>query len=133
MIRPAYALLLAAALLGAGCATTYYAPAAVSGPPGMTPNGYVQDHIACDQYAVQVAGSGSGDMAGGALVGGAAGAGIGAAGGALSGSPGKGAAIGGAVGILGGALAGAAQDQSARQLRYQQSYVSCMQGRGYSY
>ena len=87
-----------------------------------------QDLVECKMLAEKVSGYTPGEVAKGALIGGAIGAASGAAIGAAAGSPGKGAAIGAAAGGIGG---GVYKGLSAEQA-YKKAYIDCMKKRGHN-
>ncbi|MFQ5801341.1 MAG: glycine zipper family protein [Candidatus Methylomirabilales bacterium] len=129
-----YVVLLAiAALVVAGCATSYRPPI---DPTFATDSARLQkDLFECDQIARSAspdAGSKAVEKGAVGAVGGAAtGAALGAITGAFSGKAGTGAAIGAATGGLLGATGGAIFGGTAAQSQYEAAYDACMRNRGY--
>ncbi len=133
-----FALLMAAAVLGA-CTTVPTGPSVMVMPGQGKPFDVFQaDDAVCRQWATQQAKespSEAGNRAGvgSAIVGTLLGAGLGAGIGAATGNVGAGAAIGGATGLVGGAAVGGNRSQSvtsALQRQYDNAYTQCMYAKG---
>lgn len=137
LIRAVWLLSVVAML--SGCATMPPGPS-VSVMPGngKSFDAFQVDDSVCREWAQNQAGWNANqtvneNVAGGAIAGGALGAGAGALIGAASGNAGPGAAIGAGAGLLGGAVLGASQAPLAGgevQRRYDNAYVQCMYSKG---
>ena len=105
---------------------------------GQSPQQQQSDESQCSSWATQQtgyrpstsSGSSGGIVSDRALRGAARGAGIGAIGGLIGGNAGTGAAIGAAVGGLSGGIRN--HDEKARQGDFENAFIACMEGRGYS-
>lgn len=138
-MRASLALLIAAGLLLAACATVPTGPSVMVLPgSGKSFEQFVADDALCRQWAAQQTGTTTKQVStesalSGAAIGTALGAAAGAAIGAASGSPGTGAAVGASAGLLGGTAIGAGEAQGASRLvqrRYDMAYMQCMYASG---
>jgi hypothetical protein len=125
--------------LGTGCATTPPRPSVHAYPArGQSTERMSRDATDCQAWAQQQTGYDPvADTAKGAaigtLLGGALGAGTGAAvGAATGGSVGRGAATGAVIGGVAGGVTGGVYNYSKSREGYDQAYVACMNGRGYT-
>jgi uncharacterized protein YcfJ len=138
-MRASLALLIAAGLVLAACATMPTGPSVMVLPgSGKTFEQFMAVDALCRQWAAQQTGTTTKHVAtestlSGAAMGTALGAAAGAAIGAASGSPGTGAAVGAGTGLLGGTAIGAGEAQGASmsvQRRYDMTYMQCMYAKG---
>ena len=137
--KAAGVLFVLSAILLTGCATMPPGPSVTVMPGGgKSFEAFQADDGVCRQWAQNQSGWNANqtvneNVAGGAIAGGALGAGAGALIGAASGNVGPGAAIGAGAGLLGGAAIGASQAPLAGgevQRRYDNSYLQCMYAKG---